>query len=188
MKTYTGVWEIMSESDFKKFLEKLEYKDGKILYNGVRLLIIPSLWLGQIQKNMENILGPEGTYVVIQNSSEEAGKILGTKVFGAFPEDMNLKDKIKEYIYSLELRGWGNIIEYDFQEDPLKITIKVKDAYITDAYHGDATDSKCYYITSVVSLIANWYEQHGISKNLHVEEIMCEAKGDPYNVYVISEK
>ncbi len=178
---------MLSEDQFRDFLNHLEYKDGKILYNGVRLLIVPSLWLGQIQKNMENIIGAEGTYVVIQNSSEEAGKILGNQIFDSFQQESSLEEKIKNYIFSLEIRGWGNIIEYDYQEEPLKIMIRVKDAYITDTYHKDATESKCYFITSVMSLIKGWLEQAGIKKELTVEETKCEAKGDPYNEYIIYE-
>ncbi len=71
---------------------------------GKRIVIVPFSWLINLQKEIENILGPEGDYVLIRNASFQGGAEFAKdseRLFGHLP----LEHKIRGYLQLSSLTG-----------------------------------------------------------------------------------
>ncbi len=175
----------MSEK-FKEFANALEFEKGVVTYNGTRLIMVSASWLANLQKEIESILGPGGTYVVIRNASYLGGFDIAKKLNEIF-KGFLLEDKIKGYLGFATLRGWGEFSLQECSLDPLNIVVKYENSYIKGRYENES-EGKCFYFTGIAAIIEEFLKSEGIKYEVEAIETKCLAKGDPYCEFVFRKK
>ncbi len=172
-------------SDPMEYLCKsLSYEDGKLLHYGKRMLLIPFSWLINLQKEIENILGPDGAYVLIKNASYKGGLEMA-KDIERFFKDLPPEQKIAAFLKLGNITGWGKLSLEKFQLDPLEVVIKSEHSYVEGAYEGES-EGKCYFSSLVTSAVEQYVKNVGnIDYEIETVETKCIAMGDPYCELVI---
>ncbi len=171
---------------FKEFVNALDFEKGVVSYKGTRMIMVSASWLGNLQKEIENILGPSGAYVVIRNASYLGGFDVAkklNKMFGGLP----LEEKIRAYLSFATLRGWGEFSLQELSLDPLKIIIRYENSYIKGRYES-ADEGKCFYFTGIAAVIEEFLKFEGITYEVEAVETKCVAKGDPHCEFLFHKK
>ena len=164
---------------------ELDYKDGILTHKGARVVIVPFEWLVNLQKEIENIIGSDGAYVLIQKAGRKGGEgvaALIDKIFAGAP----IEEKIRMYLQTATMTGWGKITLEKIELEPLEVKLKYEHSYVEGHYQNES-EGKCYYVSTVVSVIESLLKNKGFTGELVSEETKCVAKGDPYCEFVIKE-
>ena len=172
-------------SPLERLKQELDYKDGILTHNGTRVVIVPFEWLINLQKEIENIIGTSGAYVLIQDAGSKGGKAVAKLIDNIF-SNLSLEQKINTYLYISSMFGWGKLTLKKLQLDPTEVVIKYEHSYVEGHYQNES-EGKCYYVSSVAAVIDELLKNAGISKELIYDEPKCVAKGDPYCEFVIKE-
>ncbi len=164
-------------------LKDITYEDGILRQMGKRIVIVPFAWLINLQKEIENILGSDGAYVLIKNASYKAGIGVANEI-NAFLKSKSLEEKIQFYLNIVNTAGWGKVTLVKINKDPLEVVLKYEHSYVEGHYQNES-EGKCYYISSVSAVIEEFMKFEGINYPLEAIETKCVAKGDPYCEFII---
>lgn len=160
-------------------------KDGKILSEGVQMILLPALTLAKLYKDVDSeVLYELGIY-----QAEKAIKLY-KKYFGLAPLKAALKilsgifdDVVKFMIKSWSVDGWGELIIEKFDKKRKELVIvnyvnPVAHCYVRE--FGKTNKPIDYYLVGLIEGVAKY-----VFRNATCKETKCIACGDPACVFVL---
>jgi predicted hydrocarbon binding protein len=167
----------MSE-DFTQFVSTMEYQDGRISSQGRRYGIFNVSWLVGIQKEMENIIGVDGTYAILDRVYEDDATTWA-KMIAQYQGDVPLDQQLRGFFGPMAFRGFGVYSVTEFTEKPFLLKYQVKDSLIAGQI-GGSPEPRCGLDLLVVKITKALIQAKGLAEEVVWEEAKCIAKGDPY--------
>ncbi len=172
----------MTEEQFREYLSRLEFRDGKIYIGGTRYMIIPASWMRDIMMETERIIGVGGTFALFDNASRVTAPT--EKTLSVF-KDLPFEHKVHALVNVIALSGAGKMEILEMSKDPFKIKLKNPSPVFDDAYEGKADSPRCYFNSSLIPYFEAIAKMEGIDESLKVSEEQCKAMGAPHCIITI---
>ncbi|MBS3793708.1 MAG: hypothetical protein KGY80_02345 [Candidatus Thorarchaeota archaeon] len=169
--------------DFQEFLESLDYNEGKISQGGQRLLPMPQLFIGGLQRALEEVLGENAAYAVAMSTMSDGAKT-SAQGFNQILGDIPAEDKVRAFWSVTIQRGWGDAKITELTIEPFLMKMQVKNSYLK----GVGKKMNSYYYYSAVSILEELVKAAGVEGvELEVEQTKWESAGDDFDEYVFKE-
>lgn len=160
--------------DMLKLARLISMQDGEIRVMGEAVHIVPSSILGDMQKDMIEILGFNKAYNKLYSSSKQGSYVYNR----SFAKKYSMKEKRKLLEMQLKIvtsSGWGN----------LKIVhLDIPKSALTIRYHNSPFPKEYGKQKYAVCIMPTAFTAGGVSvtfgKDIDAVETHCIARGDPY--------
>ena len=172
----------MSEEAFKNYVSQMRYENGHIYIGDTRYMIMPVEWLGDLQLELENLMGAPGTFALFDTASRRT-RAVGDSLNRL--KNLPFEHKWAAFLTSAALGGSGNFELVSAIQDPFKIVFKCSSTSYGDAYGGKADSPRCYLNSTFVPYFELLASQDGVNSKLQLTETQCIAMGAPYCEFVI---
>ena len=169
----------MAEELFEEIRGELTFTNGVLTYGPARMILVSADWVTDLQKGLEDLVGSDGAYALIDSAGRISGEAEG-KLFNQLFPDMALDQKVEMLFLFLASRGWGSFELLNFNEDPFNLVVKYTNAYHGDTYGGKADGTRCFYQSGTAAAIEQLAKAAGQELALISEETKCIAQGDPH--------
>ena len=173
----------MSDDEaFKYYISQFRYENGHVLLGDTRYMIMPVSWLGDMQLELENLMGASGTFALFDTASRRT-RPAGATLAGL--KELPFEHKWGAFLESAGLGGFGLFELISASQDPFKVVFKCSSTSYADAYEGKADSPRCYLNSTFIPYFELLAAQDGIELKLKIEETKCIAMGDPHCEFVI---
>ncbi len=174
----------MSDEAFKGYLSQFRNEDGEVFIGETRYMIMPIVWLKDIQLELENLMGPSGTFALFDTASRRTAP--SERALAAI-KDLPFEHKIGAFFAQSALSGFGKCEPIEISKKPFKVVFKSPSSIFAEAYEGKADSPRCYLFASFIPYMEAIAKQEGLDIKLRVDETQCVAMGAPHCVVAITE-
>jgi hypothetical protein len=169
----------MAEELFQNIRQGLTFDSGVVKFGPARMIMVTAGWVTDLQKGLEDLVGSDGAFALINTAGRTSGEIEG-QLFNQLYPSLSFDQKVGVLFQFLEARGWGSFEIVNLTMDPFNLVVKYTNPYHEGTYNGDADGTRCFYQSGVAAAI----EQFAIAANMDLklvsEETKCVAKGDSH--------
>jgi hypothetical protein len=176
---------LVSEDEFKLLISMLQFQDGVVSIGNDRYLLAEAQWFAELQQDIEQIVGPDGAFVLMDEASKAGSRPDDDASYHAFFSGMPFEERVALAVKFSTIQGWGPMEVTEISSNPLRVVIKATNPYHKELYKGQADGPRCLPLSGMAILIESHARLDGINVTLKVTETQCTAKGDPYCEYVI---
>ena len=172
----------MSDDAFKNYISQFRFENGHVYIGDTRYMFMPVSWLGDLQLELENLMGPSGTFALFDIASRRtkpAGDALSQL------ENLPFEHKWGAFFMSAALGGFGLFELISATKDPFKIVFKSSSTSYGDVYEGKADSPRCYLNSTFIPYFELIAAQEGVNVKLQIVETQCVAMGAPHCEFVI---
>lgn len=177
----------MNKEEFRTFLSQLEYREGQIFHGQRRLIINGADWLAGLQVEMENVIGEDGAFAIVDTLALRGSRQMG-EMYAERLKQLPLRQQLEAVLKMAPTFGWGVCSITEFNESPLSFKIRYDHSYVTGVMK-DHSSPKCYFLSTLTAILKALLEKSGATTGeMDYEETHCVAKGDPHCLFSFSEK
>ncbi len=156
-------------------VEVLEFRENKLLFLGVPMILTTRKFMATIQETMEEILGRRGAMALMERAAHKAAyefALSQAKSFGLRGEKI-----LRKYLSIASRRGWGRFDIKSIDLESGKCEVEIRNSYCEEFKRG--TESKGYvWVGAIRGIMAYCLESMNKSMKLSGRETECIAKGD----------
>ncbi|MFX1476350.1 MAG: hypothetical protein ACFFCO_12875, partial [Promethearchaeota archaeon] len=128
----------MENVDMFQFIKNaLENKDGALMMQGERFILIPMGFISYLQKNVENLVGVDGAYVMLTEAAQMSGQDVSQTVM-AIAKGLPFEQQVQLFLRMNSAIGWGKYEVKELTMDPFKMVVKYTNSYVGNIYEGKA--------------------------------------------------
>jgi hypothetical protein len=172
----------MSEEAFKNYVSQFRFENGHVYLGETRYMFMPVSWLGDMQLELENLMGPSGTFALFDTASRRTTPTGETL---AQLKELPFEHKWGAFFMSASLGGFGVFQVISLSKDPFKIVFKSSSTSYGDAYEGKADSPRCYLNSTFIPYMKQIAALDGINEELKLTETQCVASGAPHCEFII---
>ncbi len=170
----------MENVDMFQFIKgDLSNKDGALMMQGERFILVPVGFISYLQKGIENIAGPDGTYVMMTEAAQMSGRDVSQTVL-ALAQGLPFEQQVQLFLRMNSAIGWGKYEVEELTMEPFKLVVKHINSYVGDVYEGKADGPRCFLSVGTKDLYESLLKAAGRDIKLKVTETLCVAKGDKH--------